>query len=126
VRFRGQRKISKFFVVGKFVRKTLENRVMFRVYLEVQEQNKAGVLLFAADNITLPSLTRRWLAERLAVLYHKSYYGSTCPTLAKEVKELDFAYLRGTRTYYCAVLKQHFHTPTSCFVSRSRASGAAA
>jgi len=55
---------------------------MFRVYLEV-EQNKAGELLLRADNITLPSLTRRWLAERLAVLYHKSYPVSTCPTLAK-------------------------------------------
>jgi len=107
-----------FVVVGKFVRKTLENRVMFRVYLKVQEKKKAGVLLLRADNITLPSLTRCWLAERLAVLYHKGFSVSPCPTLAKEVKELDFAYLRRTRTYYCAVLKQHFHTPP-CFVSRS-------
>jgi hypothetical protein len=51
--------------------------------LKVQEKNKAGVLLFAADNITLPSLTRCWLAERLGIIYHKTYRVSPCPTLAK-------------------------------------------
>jgi hypothetical protein len=50
------------------------------------------MLLFVADNITLPSV-KGWLADRLASFYHKrGSISPSCPTLAKKQKELDFAY----------------------------------
>jgi hypothetical protein len=55
------------------------------------------MLLLAIDNITLPSVMS-WHADRLASFYHKiGSISPSCPTRAKKQKELDFAYLNGTR-----------------------------
>src|SRR5438876_5434863 len=86
----------------------------YRVYLEVIKEIRSAFVL-VVQNAPLPSV-KSWLAERLGIFYHKIALKSpSCPTLAK-VKELDFAYLRCTRTAYCAGTNQHTHT-ASCSYS---------
>jgi len=59
------------------------------------------------QNAPLPSV-KSWLADRLPIVYHTiGFIAPSCPTLARKVKELDFASLRCTRSAPCAGNRQH-------------------
>jgi hypothetical protein len=77
--------------------------LQFSGILRGKRKNKTGEFLLAQR--TSPSrLSRSWLAERLRVFYHKIASKSPSrPTPTYKQKELDFAYLRCTRTSICAV-----------------------
>ena len=63
------------------------------------------MLLFAADNITLPSV-KSWLADRLASFYHKMGFPSPACPIHDTVKEmeLDIAYDDDYPSYYPILL----------------------